>query len=244
MRRFFYYGVAGAAALALSVLGVTGASAHPHPGPQAPTAACNVTDPFCAEPVVAQAADPTQDFNPSADFALTYAGPNTNTGQVGGAVIIATNNNIQNGSQDWQFDNLGLVPSPGTDPPFPYGLNANDLLLYGASDQETLGSLQYTPFGQSTPFCLSVNKYNKTVLQLCSGKRNQVFIISDDPIGLQETPPGYNYVLSVLHSATTQQHNCLTAPTAQFDLSGPLTLQRCAFVSPGVATDQMWSAIP
>jgi hypothetical protein len=249
MKRYFIRAAAVGAVLALPLLGASAASAGNHI-PKAPTPGCNLTDPQCAEPVVAQSAIPGDDGLPTADFAMTYTGPDSNFGVPGGAVSISTNNDIENGTQDWQFVQIGTVPAPGTDPPFGFGLNAADLQLYGndPTDPTNIFLLEFTPFGQSTNLCAAANKSNKMVLQNCSGAPNQDFLITDDPPFLNESTDistfDYEYALLAKHNISAQHHPCLTAPTAQVDLSGRLTVAQCQFEADGVATDQMWSAIP
>jgi hypothetical protein len=229
--------------LALSLLGVTAASARPHPAGihNAPTAACNVMDPSCTEPVVAQAFNPVQDLSPSSDFAMTYVGGDPNLGVPGGKVNIGLNNNLDNGTQDWDFNNIGFVPPPGTDPPFPFGLTAFDLQNYNG---DPLVEIEYTPFGQDSGLCASSNKTNHIVLQWCASVRNQVWIIDPTLPFVNPAPPPYTFGLLVKQAATAQHHLCLTAPTAPSDLPGQLTSQRCTFFQPATADDQMWSAIP
>jgi len=231
--------VAGVLALALGVAGP--AMAKPKPIIQAPTLACQVTDPQCTEPVVAQAANPTQDFTPTADFAMTYAGPLTGIGLAGGPVFIGTNNNRQDGSQDWDFAIVGFVPFPGTDPPFPFGLNATDLQLYAG---RPIAQIEYTPFGQFSGLCARQPKYGGLVLAGCNNGPREAWIITQHPPFVNPSPSPYTYALLASHAATAQRHFCLTAPSAPFDLSGQLTDLACQHASLGTATDQMWSAIP
>ena len=194
LRKRYFYGLASLAAVAALALPSAASAGTHHPAPKFPTPACQIMNPQCAEPVVAQSADPTQDLNPNVNFAMTYLGANPNTGAVGGKVFISTNNNLTGaleGTQDWTFEDFGAVPPPGTQSR-PFGLTQNDLQLYGQpGDAAELASIEYTPFGQATPFCLSINRYNLAVLQLCSGKTNQVFLITDDAPFTSESPAPY-----------------------------------------------------
>jgi hypothetical protein len=226
-----------------ALAGTTAASA----GTKTATPACQVTDPTCTEPVVAQAFNPVNDFSQPFDFAMTYGGPLTGIGVPGGPVNIGLNNNIQDGSQDWDFNQVGVVPAPGIDPPFPFGLSAFDLQNYAG---DPIFEIAYTPFGQFSGLCLTFPStstspnYNKGTLKPCNSTKNQVFIVTAHPPFVNPSPPGYVFALLLRHNVSAQRHPVLTAPTAPFDLPGRLTVSNAEHKAPGVATDQMWSALP
>jgi len=236
-------GAAGALAVTGGLMLAPGAA---QAGTHDPTPACQVTDPACTEPVVAQAFNPVNDFSQPYDFAMAYAGPLTGIGVAGGPVDISTNNNIQDGSEDWNFAFAGFVPPPGSFPPFPYGLSAFDTQNYGG---DPIYAIEYTPFGQFSGLCLTFPSatgpnQNKGTLKPCNATRNQVFIITSSPPFVNPTPPGYVFALLARHNVSGQRHPVLTAPSAPFNLTGRLTVANAQHKAPGVATDQMWSALP
>jgi hypothetical protein len=213
-------------ALALPLWGVTAASAKPMPN--APTLACTLTSPACNEPVFAQSALSSHDFVPTDDAAMTLAGLN---------LVASPNSGADDGSQDFNATLADVVPTPGNDGAFTYD-GYTKFHFHG----DSVWFEEWSPFGQDTGMCMQVGALNRMVLRPCDGGADQAFITTRSvPFLFPPGPPPYVYALSVLPAVNAQHHDCLTGPAT---LAGPITIARCVRHSLGVATGQMWAAIP
>lgn len=221
------------AMILLTAAGASAATAKPPPKPVfAPTIACQVTAPgTCDEPVVAIAQTSGNDFVPADDAALSVF--------TGGTVFTRPNNSVDNGSQDWQFVQVDTVPlffGSGS-----YGFTAFDRSHYGL---DRVYQLQWIPRGDdSQNLCLNIG-FTSHLARLadCDGRKGEAFIVTTHVPGL--TPPGapgYVSALSVRRAGTTARHQLLTANDTGF---GQVFVANKILHSPGVATAQMWSAIP
>jgi hypothetical protein len=229
------YLVAILATAAFSLIGVASASAttaghHPHIRFD-PTLACTLTAPACNEPVEAQSpAGQLFNFNPTADAAFTVASfP---------FVSINPFNALDNGQQDFDANLMDVVPTIGVGG---YNWTPFDNFHYHG---DPVYEEEWAPGGFDTGFCLQVTGLlHQIKLSPCDGGADQAFIVTRlVPNLFPPASPIYTYALSALQNISTAHHACLTGTPG--GVVGIVTTSRCVRHSPGVASDQMFSAIP
>jgi hypothetical protein len=219
-----------AAGLCLPLLGlVPSASASAAKPPPASTQACQVTTPNCTEPVAAVAFPSSQNYVPSSDAALTAFS--------GGSTFLDPNNTEGDGTQDWAFAFVAIVPHPGGGPGA-YHFTGFDRHNYGGDE---VAQVEFTPFGIDSGRCLQVLSTHVVVLRGCDGGADQAWIVHFGGLPFVNPPghPGYAYGLSVLQVANAQHHLCLTGHLFRIT-----TASRCLNKDIDASDTQRWSALP
>jgi hypothetical protein len=208
-------GLAGLAGLALAVAPLAAqasTSARPSSTPACVAAYIN-----CATPVVAVSATSSTDLTPSADFALRYAGPVPGTGQAYGDVKIDFSNSLQDGTEDWTWNQIATVPV--------HGRGAFKFTGFDNTNfkNDPVYELEYTPNGTDTGLCLTISsryRSNGAVLGTCVSAAQQSFIVTPNAPFLETAPfttpapaAQYNYVFDVSQNLSDAQHHlALLAP--------------------------------
>ena len=242
MRRIFYAAatVVAAGALALTGAGAAGASAVAHPDA---SAGCSAVFSECQTPVVAVSAVSADDLTPGDDFALRYAGADPVTGVAYGNVETNFSNDLQDGTEDWSWINVGAVPAHGAGA---FGFTGFDNTNFANAP---VYMLEYTPLGHPTNLCLTISSRTRpdgAVLGGCIRAAQQVFIVTQTAPGLAPLtgPTGaYQYVFDVSQAANIQHHLALLAPHA--NINGELVAAgNAVHVAAGKASLNMWSSIP
>lgn len=235
IRRLPIVAVLAAAPLAL---GLTAASAHADPVHHfTATAACQVENPNCTEPVEAQSPLAADNYVQIDDAAVTASG---------GYVTINPNNNAQDGSQDWVWAAEGYVPPPGGGDGG-FGFTTFDNANYAF---DPVFEIEWTPFGIDSGQCAQLTRYNQVVIRPCNGHPGQAWIVTTHmPLVPSPGAPGYVYALSANQenratgqSATAQHHYCLTGTNGA--VSGIMTASRCRSNGTKTGTDQQFGALP
>lgn len=214
-------------ALALALAMAPSAGASTQLVPHNSTAACQ-TQPGCNEPVVAVSQD-GNDFIQSHDAALTVFPDNT--------VGTRIRNGLDNGTQDFTFSFVETVPASG---PGSYGFTTFDNNHYAG---QPVVQEEWTPFAQDTGQCVNIGHTSHLAsLQPCGTGKGQAFILTTNVPTLNPPgAPGYRYIVSVRQANNLARHQLLTADDTGF---GRVFVTGGVRHSPGVATNQMWSALP
>jgi hypothetical protein len=209
--------------------------------PHATTPACGAVF-TCNEPVVAQAIPGSDDLVPDDDFAMTYVGPSSLTGEAYGSLAINFDNDLGDGTQDFSAVQVATVPGIGGGPGA-YSFTGFDRHNYGG---DPVFEEEYTPNGYDSQLCVTVSsryRSNGVVLGNCVSAAQQVFIITTTAPGLNTAPSGYDYALVVTHSSTDEeQHLALLAPHPDNNDS-LLAVGNPIHVSPGAASLEAWTSI-
>lgn len=191
------------------------------------TIACKEQFAGCTTPVVAQSAVSIMDFTPGADAALTAGSV---TGKPSTIVTMNISNDLQDGTQDWTFDESSNVGDAS-------GLTAFDKVNYRG---DLIASIEYTPFGRDTGLCLQPG-IRRSTLEPCDGESHQEFILTTTiPLDNSATH-GYYFMMWAPQAANAQHHLALDAPAR---LGGNVKVQRAVNVSPGQPSTFMWSVTP
>jgi hypothetical protein len=204
--------------------------APPAPVPRNATLACQITNPTCNEPVEAQSLVSSLDFTPGADAAMTA---------IGLTLQIDPNNGRDDGTQDFTADLADIVPVSG---PGSFGFTAYDDFHYHGSP---VFFERWTPGGFDLNLCLQATNSltHAVVLRPCDGGTDQAWIATRHPVGVNPVlAPAYTFALSAVQKVNLAHHWCLTGTNGGFP--GIVSGQTCKSHSPGVATDQEWSALP
>ena len=248
MRRIFYAAatVVAAGALALTGAGAAGASAVAHPDA---SAGCSAVFSECQTPVVAVSAVSADDLTPGDDFALRYAGADPVTGVAYGNVETNFSNDLQDGTEDWSWINVGAVPAHGAGA---FGFTGFDNTNFANAP---VYMLEYTPLGHPTNLCLTISSRTRpdgAVLGGCIRAAQQVFIVTQTAPGLANLSPppataaptaAYQYAFDVSQAGSLQRHLALLAPHA--NINGELIAAGNAVaVASGKASLNMWSSTP
>ena len=242
MRRIFYAAatVVAAGALALTGAGAAGASAVAHPDA---SAGCSAVFSECQTPVVAVSAVSADDLTPGDDFALRYAGADPVTGVAYGNVETNFSNDLQDGTEDWSWINVGAVPAHGAGA---FGFTGFDNTNFHG---KPVYELEYTPFGQDTNLCLTISsryRSNGAVLGTCISAAQQAFIVTQTAPGLAPlvgATGAYQYAFDVSQAASLQHHLALLAPHAYAD-GELIAAGNAVAVAPGKASLNEWSTTP
>ena len=214
-------------AAVLGVFAAAGGVASANVRPADATDACQAMFNGCSGIVVAQSAISSHDFYPHSDAGLTVVG----TPKAGANVQMNISNDLQDGSQDFTINYDDFV-GDGSD-----GMTPFDTLHYGG---DALVSIEFTPFGQDTGWCLQPST-TKTVLESCDGGTDQAFILTDSAPFVNPATHGYTFVLWAPQAANSDHHLAIDAPG---HLSGNVDAQRLVNVSHNHASTFMWNTIP
>ena len=242
MRRIFYAAatVVAAGALALTGAGAAGASAVAHPDA---SAGCSAVFSECQTPVVAVSAVSADDLTPGDDFALRYAGADPVTGVAYGNVETNFSNDLQDGTEDWSWINVGAVPAHGAGA---FGFTGFDNTNFANAP---VYMLEYTPLGHPTNLCLTISSRTRpdgAVLGGCIRAAQQVFIVTQTAPSLAQLTAAtgaYQYAFDVSQAANIQHHLALLAPHA--NINGELVAAgNAVHVAAGKASLNEWASIP